>query len=424
MTTLLRGATLLELDPPLVERADLRIEKGKIAARGASLEPLPTDEVTELSGRLVMPGLVSAHHHLHGVLLRGLARGFAGFGKAQALLEHLEDALSLDDVQAAAAASGLEGLCAGTTTVFALHSSPKVAQGSLQRLAHGLNDTGLRAVIAYEFSDRSGVVSREEALEEATSFISKARGRFRGAIGAAGFSTLTDQLLDAIKAVCSGTKCLVALNLAEDVHEEFRSVSSFGRTPLERLFERELISERTVISQGVHFSWPQLSEILSRGTWLAHAARSNMNTQTGLATPLKFGQRGCFGTDVMSLDSLAEAQLATLRSADAGQPIEPLRFLANGHRLASQAFGQTIGPLREGALADLLVLDYQPPTPVTSETLAHHLLHGMASQHVESVMVDGMWRLWKRKSLSLDAAEVARTCREATAAVWARLPTS
>lgn len=422
MSTLLRGATLVEIEPPLVERADLRIDRGKIVARATSLEPEPSDEVTDASGRVVMPGLVSAHHHLHAVLLRGLPRERVGFARSQAVLEQVEDALSLDDAQAAAAASGLEGLCSGTTTVFALHSSPKVVPGSLQRVAHGLNDTGMRAVIAYELSDRSGVVSREEALEELTAFISKARGRFRGAIGLAGLSSLTDETLRAAKAVASGSGAQVLLNIAEDVHEEFRSVSAFGSTPLERLFDKDLVGEKTVLAQGVHFSWPQLSDLLSRGAWLVHAARSNMNTQTGLATALKFGQRGTLGTDVMSLDALAEAQVASLRSLDSGQPIDILRFMANGHRLASQAFGQTIGPLREGAVADLLVLDYQPPTQLASENLAAHLLHGMASQHVESVMVDGMWRLWKRKPLSVDAAEIARVCRDAASAVWSRLP--
>jgi hypothetical protein len=45
----------------------------------------------------------------------------------------------------------------------------------------------------------------------------------------------------------------------------------------------------------------------------------------------------------------------------------------------------------------------------------------MASQHVESVMVDGMWRLWKRKPLSVDVAEQARRVAKPAAAVWARL---
>lgn len=421
MTTLLKGATLVEIEPPLVEQADLRIDKGRIVARATGLEPLPNEEVTELSGRVVMPGLVSAHHHLHAGLLRGLTRKATGFQAEQELLERLENALSHDDVQAAAAVGGLEGLCSGTTTVFALHASPRVVPGSLARVAHGLNDTGIRAVVAYELSDRAGVVSREEALDELAGFISRARGRFRGAVGLSHLAQTPNDTLAAVKAISSATKALTLVNVAEDPAEEQRSLDAFGATPLERLFEKELISEAAVVSQGVHFSWPQLSELMARGAWLVHSSRSNMNTQTGLATPAKFGVRACLGTDVMSLDTLAEAQVASLRSRDASQPIDILRFVANGHRLASQAFGVTIGPLREEAVADLVVLDYQPPTPLTSESLPSHLLHGMASQHVESVMVDGMWRLWKRKPLSVDVAELARHSREAAAAVWSRL---
>jgi cytosine/adenosine deaminase-related metal-dependent hydrolase len=420
VTTLLKGATVIEVEPPSVERADLRVEKGKIVARAASLERLPTEEVTDLQGRLVMPGFVSAHHHLHCGLTRGLARS-EGFVEAMASLERIEGALSLDDVQASAAVGGLEGLCAGTTTVFAVHASPKAVSGSLGRLVQGLNEIGLRAVLAYEISDRAGVTSREEGLEEIASFISRARGRFRGAVGLAHLGQTSDDALTAVQAVANASGAFTLINVAEDSREETQSVESFGAAPLDRLFAKDLVGEKTVISQAVHFSWPQLSELLGRGAWLVHSSRSNMNGQTGLATPAKFGVRACLGTDVMSLDTIVEAQVASLRSRDAGQPIDILRFIANGHRLASAAFGHTIGPLREEAVADLVVLDYQPPTPLTSESLSSHLLHGMASQHVESVMIDGMWRLWKRKPLSVDVAELATASREAATGLWARL---
>jgi cytosine/adenosine deaminase-related metal-dependent hydrolase len=421
VTTLLKGATLVEMEPPSVERGDLRIDKGRIVARGTALEALPNEETTDLSGRVVMPGLVSAHHHLHAGLLRGLSRPAAGFVGEQATLERLEDALSLDDVQAAAAVGGLEGLCAGTTTVFNLHVSPKVVPGSLAKVAHGLNDTGIRGVLAYEISERAGAVSREEALGEVTGFISRARGRFRGGVGLSHLGATGNETLAAVQAVAQGTGAMLLLNVAEDPREEALSTERFSAAPLARLLEHGLITERAVLSQGVHLSWPELSEVLARGAWMAHAARSNMNTQTGLATPSKFGVRATFGTDVMSLDVLAEGQVASLRARDSGAPIDVLHFLANGHRLASAAFGMTMGPLREDAVADLVVLDYQPPTPLTAETLAAHVLHGMASQHVESVMVDGMWRLWKRKPLSVDVVELARLSREAASAVWSRL---
>jgi cytosine/adenosine deaminase-related metal-dependent hydrolase len=317
VSTLLRGATLVEIEPPTVERADLRIEKGKVTARGPALEPLPNEEVTDLSGRVVMPGLVSAHHHLHGSLLRGLVRGQSGFAAEQALFERVEEALSLDDIQAFAASGGLEGLCSGTTTVFAVHASPKVVGGSLGKVAHGLNDTGIRGVLAYELSDRAGVVSREESLEEMTGFIARARGRFRGAVGLSHLAVLSNEALQSVKAITKSTGAQLLVNIAEDAREESQSQATFGATPLERLIEQELVTEKTVLAQGVHFSWPQLSELLTRGAWLVHAARSNMNTQTGMAAPAKFGVRACLGTDVMSLDTLAEAQVASLRSRDA-----------------------------------------------------------------------------------------------------------
>jgi hypothetical protein len=68
-----------------------------------------------------------------------------------------------------------------------------------------------------------------------------------------------------------------------------------------------------------------------------------------------------------------------------------------------------------------LVLDYHPPTPLDAGTLAAHVLHGFSARWVESVMVDGLWRLWKRKALSLDVTEVARNCGQAARAAWARI---
>src|SRR5205085_2448835 len=82
----------------------------------------------------------------------------------------------------------------------------------------------------------------------------------------------------------------------------------------------------------------------------------------GYAPAGKFGARATLGTDGIGSDMFAEAKLAYFRSRDAGQPIDVLRYLTNGHRLVSQLFDAQIGPMREGAVADLLVLDYRSPT--------------------------------------------------------------
>lgn len=423
VSTLLKGATLVEIEPPSVESADVRIERGKITARAPTLEALPGEEVTDLSGRYVLPGFVSAHHHLHASLLRGHPRASSGFVEEQDLFARLERALAADDIRAAAAFGSLEGLNAGTTTIFALHASPRI-EGGLGHVAAGIAEVGLRSVLAMEISELEGPAARDLMLAESVSFLERSRGRQRAAVGLTHVSKTPDAVLAAVRALAQQHDVFTLLNVAEDPREEAQSLATFGANALERLFAADLITEKTVVSQAVHFSWPQLSDLLGRGAWLAHAARGNMNTQAGLATSAKFGVRACLATDVMSLDVFAEAQAAALRSRDAGQPIDLLRFIANGHRLASQVFGQTIGPLRAGAVADLVVLDAQPGTPLTAETLAAHLLHGLSAQHVESVMVDGLWRLWKHKPLSVDALTVAQACRAAASAVWDRIPTA
>lgn len=421
MSTLLKGATLVEIEPASVEQADLRIEKGRITARGPGLEPLPGEEVTDLSDRFVLPGFVSAHHHLHAGLLRGFGRVNTGFVEELTLFDRLEAGMTQDEASAAAVLGALEGLNAGTTTVFAVHASWGAVEGSLSAIARAAGEVGLRGVVAWELSERQGVEGRERALAETQAFAARARGRIRPAVAMTRLGETPNEALAAAQALAKSLDAHVLLNVAEDPREEQQSTQSYGATVLERLLEYGLITDRTVVSQGVHFSWPELSQVLARGAWLAHAARGNMNTQAGLATSAKFGVRACLGTDVMSLDVFAEGQAAALRSRDAGQPIDLLRFIANGHRLASQVFGVTIGPLREGAAADLVVLDAQPGTPLTAQTLAAHLLHGLSAQHVESVMVDGLWRLWKHKPLSVDGAAAAKASREAAQAVWNRL---
>ena len=39
-------------------------------------------------------------------------------------------------------------------------------------------------------------------------------------------------------------------------------------------------------------------------------------------------------------------------------------------------------------------------------------------------MIDGLWRLWKRRPLSVDPVAVAQAAREASERVWAKVTAS
>ena len=412
----------MELEPATVERVDLRLERGLIVARGEALVAQPGDEVIDLTGRLIVPGLVDAHHHLVAGVLRGQVETQKGFDGYLSRVASFEDELSADDVAAFTAAGALEALACGTTTVIAMQASPGCPGAGLERAAQALGKVGLRAVLAGEVSDRAGAVAREEGLEAIGALADHAQGRLRAAVGVSHLGALSDEALAGIKTLCTERGLPFVATLAEDREEERQSQSRFEATPLDRLEAQGLIGPKAVLAQGVHLSWPDLSRLVGTGAWMVHAARSNMATQTGGATPLKFGVRATLGTDGQAADLYAEGQVAWLRSRDAAMPIDLLRFFANGQRLASELFGLTIGPLQPGAVADLVVMDYQPVAPLDAASLHGHVAQGLGARHVESVMVDGLWRLWKRHPLAVDGAQVRAHAAEAGKALWARLP--
>lgn len=423
MGTVLRGGTLVEFEPASVEVADLRIVNERIVARGKDLPAEPGDEVIALSGKVVLPGLVSAHHHLSRVL----GRGRRPFGPPLTHEERLhqerwpfERALNADAVQIAGTVGALEALQSGTTTIFDHHSSPGAIKDSLTRLARGMNEVGVRGVLSYAASDHWGALGREEGIEESVTFSKKARGRFRGRIGASAASMLSDEALEGIREAVASTRVGVQLELAEDPWDERVSTERHGDAPVARLLKAGLIGASSLIAHAVHLSWPELAQVLGTGAWLVHVPRANMEAEAGYAPAGKFGARATLGSAGLPADLFAEVQLAYLRSREAGQPIDVLRYLANGQRLASEAFGDRLGELKEGAVADLAILDYRPPTPLTTETLAAHVVFGLSARLVENVMVDGTWRLWARRPLSVNPDAVAEEARTLAADVWSR----
>ena len=87
-----------------------------------------------------------------------------------------------------------------------------------------------------------------------------------------------------------------------------------------------------------------------------------------------------------------------MRDAGRGDAVPAaLELLAGGHRLAAALFGLPFGKLDAGAPADLVVLDYAPPTPLHTDNLGGHLLFGVDRSHVRSVMVAGRWVVRDRR---------------------------
>jgi len=146
----------------------------------------------------------------------------------------------------------------------------------------------------------------------------------------------------------------------------------------------------------------------------------------GLAPVLVFGERCALGTDGIDQDMFSEARTAYFRgredTIDLGADLF-LDLLARGGLLASQFFPYAIGNLEVGSAADLIVLDYDPPTPLTQENLAWHWMFAMTPRHVESVMVQGNWVIYRREFRTIDEERIRAEARGEAVRIWERMDT-
>jgi putative selenium metabolism protein SsnA len=424
---LLRGATLVALDPPSADKADLRVEGELIAERAPALEPGVGEEVLDLEGALVLPGLVNAHTHLYSALARGMPAPAAPPRNFVEILERvwwkLDRALDEESVYLSGLVGGIEAALSGTTLVFDHHASPRFIRGSLRALRRALEEVGIRSVLCYETTDRNGAEGRDLGIEENVAFLEEAGDLTRGMVGAHASFTLSEESLERLAAAARAKRSSVHVHVAEDRADVEDCRKRFDATPLERLQRHGLVGPRALLAHCVHASPLDLEEAQHRGAWIAHNPRSNANNAVGYAPTGSFWQ-AALGTDGMDEDMLAEARVAYLKMRDAGRSdamAAVLEMLAGGHRLASAVVGVPLGRLEPGAPADLCVLDYRPPTPLHDGNVGGHLLFGMDRSHVRSVLVAGRWVVRDRRVLGVDAPAVFARARRASEALWERM---
>lgn len=435
MAYLLKSALVATLDRPAIELTDLRIEGGRVRERGARLEPRPGEETIDLGGKLVMPGMVCAHTHLYSALARGMPAPPRAPSNFREILEliwwRLDLALDEETIYWSAMAGALDAARAGATCLFDHHASPSHILGSLNIVREAIEKVGLRGVLCYEVTDRGGEQKRDEGLEENRAFLESIKNSpsagpgslFRGMVGAHASFTLSDRSLGACAELMREYDAGIHIHVAEDLCDVEYTRTKYGSGVVERLERCGALSDCSILAHGVHLSERDIVIARSRDVWFAHNPRSNMNNQVGYAPIAKFGHRVLLGTDGIGADMFEEARIAFFKGRDEKSGLSAddwLKVLGNNQRLASKAFGFDLGSLEAGAAADLIVLDYQSPTPLTADNLAWHLAFGLSSASVTSVMVNGKFIIKDGRS-PLDNEEVYGQIRRASEKLWARL---
>jgi putative selenium metabolism protein SsnA len=396
------------LDPVRVVDGDLWVQGGRIA---------PPGEGVRIAGEgvVVVPGNVCAHTHLYSALARGMPYALEAPRDFLQILQRvwwrLDRALDEDSVRASALVGGMEALLSGTTTLVDHHASPNAIDGSLDVIADALESLGVRSVLCYETTDRDGAERALAGVDENRRFLRERRSLARGMVGAHAGFTMSDETLLACAEVGP-----LHIHAAED---------RVDRGAVDRLDRLGVLDETTLLAHGVHLDTGEIAIVREAEATVVHNARSNMNNSIGRAHVGELEGRLALGTDGIGSDMFEESHAAyfRLREDDIDAvPGWPLDRLAESARLAGRIHDEPLlGTLEPGAPADLVVLDYPAPAPVTDGSFAGHWIFALSSRHVRDVMVAGEWVVSGRRLTRTDQDGLAAGALDQARRLWQRL---
>jgi putative selenium metabolism protein SsnA len=408
-----------------------------IAAVGSAADMkkrYPQAEAIDCSGKLVLPGFICTHHHFYSTMARGMAPPGEPASNFVEILERLwwklDMALSEEDISLSAQVPLIECIRNGTTTVIDHHASPSMRDGSLDQIEEAVRQAGIRASLCYEVSDRNemggGIAENERFIKK----VGRGDGQIAAMMGLHASFTLSDATLETCVGIAKDAGVGCHIHVAEDVADREDAIQNYGLPTVKRLDKLSVTGEKSIFVHCVHIDDPEMDVLAGTNTVVVHNPESNMNNAVGVTQVLKLLAKGVLvglGTDGMSSDMLAQMRCAyLLHRLDTHDPrvafLEaPQLLLGNNADICERQFGLRLGEIAQGRPADLAILDYLPPTPLSEANFLGHLIFGLVDATVDTTVCKGKILMHGKQILSLDEERITARSRELAPKVWKRL---
>ena len=399
----------------------------------------PQEERLDAHGMLVMPGMIVAHTHFYGTFARGMYIPGPPMKDFPEILNRLwwplDRALDEESVRYSALVPIIDAIRYGATTLLDHHASNNFIDGSLDVIAEVVAETGVRSVLCYEVSDRDGPEVAQAGIRENIRFIKKAQEmshpRIAATFGLHAALTLSDETLDrcVAEAEAIGHKGF-HIHAAEGPADREHSLATYGLPTIDRLAQRGILGPDTILAHAIDIDAWEMATLRDTQTWVSHQPRSNMNNGVGVAdipTMLRGNMKVVLGNDGFSNDAFEEMRVAYLlhKSAHNDPRVLPadqlLRIvIENNAALAKQFFPGEFGKLEPGAVADIILVDYDPPTPLSTDNFPWHIIFGFDGRKVDTTIVGGRILMRHGHIPHLDLDRIYARSREVAQDVWKR----
>lgn len=424
MAIILKNATFINWETLEFSETNILVEEGegkqlKFFKNSGQVQVEPHDTVIDCTGKFVTKSFAIGHHHVYSALARGMPAPAKSPQNFREILQYiwwnLDKALDKESIEASALATAMACAKAGATFAIDHHASPNYIEGSLEIMAKAFEKIGVSHLLCYEVTDRDSMDKAEKGLAENEHHLRN----YQGLVGLHASFTVSDETLAKATVLAQNFNTGVHVHLAEDLYDQEHCLENFGKRVTARLKDFGLLdSPKTILVHGLHLDEKEREIIRESKAWLAQNMESNLKNKVGY-----FNGRGLdpekimLGTDGMHSDMLQSAKSAFF----AGQKFDDI---TNGSTY--QRFRNTHRYLKQNEFNgdgenNLVVLDYNSPTPFNQENFLGHFIFGLRSNHVQHVISNGSLILKNCELQNIDEQEALRFTREQAEKLWRKL---
>jgi len=424
---------------PYLNNGAIALNNGKIVEVGNSFELLSKykdAELYDLDRNFVIPGFINTHMHLYSTFARGFGFGGASPYTFKEILESiwwkLDKLLETEEeIYYSSLIPAIEGLKSGTTTIIDHHASYGLIDGSLDIVENALKDVGIRSVLAFETSDRWGEELSKKSIRENERYIKKEKDKdfFNALFGLHASFTLEDKTLETVSELASQLNVGFHIHVAEGIEDVLHAQKVSGVRTVERLKRFNILKKDTLAIHCINIDENEINILKETETTVVHNPESNMNNAVGVAPILEMDKANILlglGTDGYTPSMIESVKVAHIlpklhyKDPRVGSDLARRMLFENNPKIASRFFNAPLGVIKEGAYADLVVLDYNPPTEINDQNFYFHLIFGIRDNAVKDVFVNGELLLKDRKLTKLDEKEISNKSIEVSKKFWGK----
>jgi len=373
---------------------DVFIKDGRFERIGKELD-VEAEKVIDGKDKAILPSFFNVHTHAAMTLLRGYADDMELHKWLREYIWPFERKLTPEDVYWGTKLACLEMIKTGTTFFCDMYWHVKA-------VADAVEEMGIRAALSSAYVDfddpKKGDFFKKKNIEFFDN-LPHVSDRIKFIMGPHAIYTVSKDSLEWIKDFAFERNLLINIHLAETKKERDDCLKIRGTTPVRYLDDIGFLNERCICAHVIWVEDEEIEILQKRKVNVAHVPASNMKLCSGnfrfddmlnKGVLVGIGTDGCASNN--NLDMFEEIKIAALRAKLATsnpQAAKSEDIYRCATKNGAMMFGIDAGEIKEGMLADCILVDLNHPQLVPCHNLISNIVYAANGDCVVTTICNG-----------------------------------